>query len=333
MLIASIIIVNYNGESFLSNCFQSLEKQTMTDFEVILVDNASTDRSLEVINQTRDNVYPFSLKVILLDKNKGFAGGNIEGLQYTTGMFIALLNPDTEVEPLWIEELIKAMKTHSEVGICASKLITHTTNLIDSAGDGFATILKGYKRGEGKPAEEFNMSEFVFGACAGACLYRREMINEIGFLDEDFFLIHEDTDLNLRAQLAGWKCIYVPSAVVYHHVHASIGNMSDISIYYNLRNCDFVKIKNISLIVFIRNIIPILFSMVTEFFYFAIKHKKLFLYLKAKKEVISSFSTYYKKRKDIFKIKSVSDSYLQGLLTPIYEKGFFMSKVKKLLCQ
>ena len=122
------------------------------------------------------------------------------------------------------------------VGICASKLIVYGTNIIDSAGDGFSTSLKGFKRGEGENATLYNKRENVFGACAGAAIYRRKMIEEIGFLDEDFFLILEDTDLNLRAQRHEWKVLYVPEAIVFHKVGYSIGNKSDKSYYYALRN-------------------------------------------------------------------------------------------------
>jgi hypothetical protein len=327
----SVIIVNFNGKHFLTDCFQAIENQTFKEIEVILVDNNSTDGSKEIIKEIQ-NKFSFTLKCIFLDKNTGFTGGNIEGFKQATGDYILLLNPDTIADPHWIEQLIEAANNNPEVGIFASKLINYSTDLIDSAGDGYSTSLKGFKRGEGQPNTHFNDFEYVFGACAGACLYRREMLDEIGFFDEDFFLIHEDTDLNFRAQLIGWKCLYVPTAIVYHKVRSTIGHKSDTAIFYTLRNSDFVRIINVPLNLFIRNFFSLLIGTLTEFFYFSVKHRKLLTYLKAKREVIISIPKLYKKRRRIQKMRCIPVSYLQGRLTSIFEKKFFKNKFKKLLC-
>ena len=150
----------------------------------------------------------------------------------------------------WLEELVRQMDRDSRIGVCASKLMVYNSNRIDSAGDGYTRTLKGFKHGEGEESNKFNEQKFVFGACAGAALYRKEMLEQIGFLDEDFFLIHEDTDLNFSAQLAGWKVLYVPTAMVHHKVRSSIGIMSDMAVYYTLRNNEFVRIKNVPFGVF-----------------------------------------------------------------------------------
>ena len=118
---------------------------------------------------------------------------------------------------------------------------------MNSAGDGLTTAGVGFNRGLGQNAAQFDASEPVFGACGAAVLYRRRMLEEIGFLDEDFFLYDEDTDLNFRAQLAGWKCIYVPSAVVYHVANATAKRLSDLHVYYHTRNLEFVWMKNMPL--------------------------------------------------------------------------------------
>ena len=157
------------------------------------------------------------------------------------------------------------------------------------------------------------------------------MIEQIGFLDEDFFLIHEDTDINYRAQLAGWKVFYVPTAIVHHKVRSSIGTMSDLAVYYTLRNSEFVRIKNVSFVVFLRCFPEFLFGIVSEFFYFAIKHKKFKLYLKAKKDALKMFPLMWKKRKIIMKTRKVNNRYLLGLMTPIWQKDFFKAKLGKFL--
>ncbi len=326
----SIIIVTHNSSATIEECLLALKHQTFSDFEVILVDNSSRDNTVETVEVLKSRLgYPF--KLIGLKQNKGFAGGNVEGLRYANGEFIALLNPDTEPDKRWLEELVIAITSKHDIGIFASKLIVSGTDIIDSAGDGFSTSLKGFKRGEEESIFSYNKSEYVFGACAGAALYRREMLDEIGFLDEDFFLIHEDTDLNIRAQLFGWKVIYVPEAVVYHKVRSSIGKMSDMAVYYTLRNSELVRIKNIPFTVFLWCLPAFIPGIMTEFFYFTIKYRKLRLYLKAKFDALKMFPIMLKKRRQIMKNKKTSNVYLLSIMTSVWERKFFKSKFSKLL--
>lgn len=328
----SIIIVNYNGQKIIIDCLKALDKQSFQDFEIIVVDNHSSDNSLYEINIfLQQSPLSARVKLIVLDKNTGFPGGNIKGLQCASGQYIALLNNDTEADEHWLEELFSAMNSNPEVGICGSKLIVYGTETIDSAGDGFATSFKGFKRGEGEQASFYDKREFVFGACAGAALYRRAMLDEIGFLDEDFFLIHEDTDLNLRAQLAGWKVLYVPTAVVHHKVRSSIGHMSDMAVYYTLRNSEFVRIKNIPLSFFLRCLPTFVLGTISEFFYFAIKHGRPFLYFRAKLAALQMLPAMLRKRKAIMKAKRASNRDIMAIMTPVFEKKFFKSKLRKLL--
>ena len=249
----SIIVINYNGKGFIANCFEALGRQCFEEFEIVIVDNGSLDDSLYQIKRfLKESSIGSLVKLIPRNKNKGFAGGNLEGLKHTNGEYVALLNNDTEPDEKWLEELVKAMDSNPEVGICASKLIVYGSDIVDSAGDAYSRSLKGFKRGEEDGWKKFDRQEYVFGACAGTALYRREMLGEIGFFDKEFFLIYEDTDLNFRAQLYGWKVLYVPTAIVHHKVRCTIGKMSDMPIYYTLRNSEFVRIKNIPFGVFIR---------------------------------------------------------------------------------
>lgn len=328
----SILITNYNGSVFILPCLESLAEQSFRDFEIIFIDNNSTDDSLIKANEViKELSFKFPISIITLHKNLGFTGGNTEGFRSSRAEYIALLNNDTEVDRIWLQEFVNTMDSNPEVGICASKLLIYGTQTIDSAGDGYATTLKGYKRGEGESSGKYRNDEFIFGACAGAALYRRKMLDEIGFFDEDFFLIHEDTDLNLRAQLSGWKVKYVPSAVVHHKVRSTIGHMSDIAVYYTLRNSEFVRIKNIPLPVFFRYLPEYLLGQIFEFFYFGIKHRKVHLYLKAKRDVLMSFRRMMKKRKEVMKLKKVENAYLCSMMTSFWSKEFFSTKVKKFI--
>ncbi len=328
----SVIIVNYNGKGAIIDCLKALGKQSYQDFEILIIDNASTDNSLdEIIKFLKAGPLSSSMKLIPLNKNTGFTGGSLEGLRHAHGEYIALLNNDTEADRGWLAELVKAMDTDSKSGICASKMIVHGTDIIDCAGDGFSTSLKGFGEGEQQKSFLYNDKGYVFGACGGAALYRRKMIEEIGFFDEDFFLIHEDIDLNFRAQLNEWKVLYVPTAIVYHKVRSSIGHMSDIAVYYTLRNSEFVRIKNIPLAIFIRCFPEFVIVILAEFIYFVIKHKRVRLYFKAKIDAVIMFTGMLKKRSVIMKSRKANNRYLLSIMTPIWQKNYLRAKLKKFL--
>jgi len=178
----SLIIVNWNGKPFLNECLSTLSHQTYSPYEIIVVDNGSTDGSGDFLRQKFPHV-----QLVQLTENHGFAGGNAKGLEVATGEYIALLNNDTRVEEFWLETLIQPMLDDSAIGICASKLIVNATGKLESAGDGLTTWGVGLKRGFEQDPGLYTAKGQVFGASAAACLYRREMLDAIGFLDEDFF--------------------------------------------------------------------------------------------------------------------------------------------------
>ncbi len=327
----SILILNYNGGNLTQECLRALMFQTFRDFEIIVIDNGSSDDSLRAIQEFLAlSSSSTAAKLIPLKSNTGFSGGNIEGMKYARGEYIALLNNDTEPDRLWLEELVKAMNTHPEAGICASKMLVYGTGIIDSAGDGFSTLLKGFKHGEGEEAERYSVQKYVFGACAGAALYRRSMIEDIGFLDENFFLIHEDTDLNFRAQLYGWKVVYVPTAVVGHKVRSSIGHMSDMAVYYTLRNSEFVRIKNVPFNLLMRCLPEFILGSIAEFMYFAVKYGKAKMFFKAKRDALRMLPEMLRERKQIMKNKKMSDKYLAEVMTPVWSREILRSKARKL---
>jgi GT2 family glycosyltransferase len=327
----TVIVLNYNGSSLTIECLKALERQSFRDFDVVVVDNGSSIDSLDTLKKFFLEAPPsIEISLLPLQKNLGFSGGNNRALELSTGEFIALLNNDTEPEPNWLAEIVSAMETDPTIGICASKMLVFGTDVIDSAGDGFLRSLKGYKRGEGECKSNYCIKEFVFGACAGAALYRKAMINTIGFLDEDFFLIHEDTDINLRSQIAGWKVLFVPTAIVYHKVRSSIGRHSDTETFYTLRNSYLVKIKNIPLRILIYCLPEVLISTFMEFIYFGFKHRQTKLYFKAIGSAIVLTSKMLQKRKIILARKQVSDRYLRSMLVPVFGKGVLRAKLRKL---
>jgi GT2 family glycosyltransferase len=236
---ASIVIPNWNGACHLPTCLDSLRRQNYADFEVIVVDNGSTDASLELLE--RD--YP-EVKVVALPENRGFAGGVNVGIREARGEIVAVFNNDAEADPRWLEELAKALARHPEAGMATPKvLLFDQRDVINSAGDFYGVDGVPGNRGVWQRDEgQFDREEYVFGAAGVAAAYRRAMLDEVGLFDEDIFFLCEDVDLVWRAQLAGWKCVYVPEAVVYHKLSATGGGK--IASYYCGRNFIYVIAKN-----------------------------------------------------------------------------------------
>jgi GT2 family glycosyltransferase len=237
--VLSIIIPNWNGGRFLPTCLDALQRQTYPHLETIIVDNASTDGSQELI-RTR---YPW-VRLVELSENRGFTGACNAGLATAHGAYVALLNNDTEVDEGWAAAVVDAFTRHPDAGSIASKmLLFDKRDHIHTAGDYFTTDGRAGNRGVWqRDAGQYDREEYVFSACGGSSAYRRAMLDEIGLLDDDFFFSGEDVDLGWRAQLAGWRCLYTPAAVVYHHLSATGGGVT--ASYYDGRNLIFILVKN-----------------------------------------------------------------------------------------
>ncbi len=322
----SIIVVNWNGRHFLKECLTSLNRQTYTHYEIILVDNGSNDSSVEFVHDNFPRV-----KTVQLVENKGFAGGNIKGMEVSKGDFIVLLNNDTRVDKQWLENLIQPMRGDSALGMCASKLIVEATGTIDSAGDCLTTWAVGFKRGFGQDPDSYFPEKNVFGACAAAALYRRTMLDDIGFLDEDFFFNDEDTDLNFRAQLGGWKCAYVPSAVVHHKVNATIGKLSDEHVYFHVRNLEFLWIKNMPTGLMIRFAHHKVLQEIGSFFYLCLRHRKWSAFFRGKRDALRMLPVMLKKRREVQSKKRVTNHYIQMMLMPIFNKELIRQKFQQFI--
>ena len=237
--LATLIIPNWNGALHLPVCLQSLRAQTQRDFEVILVDNASTDASLPLL--ARD--FP-EVRVIRLARNHGFAGACNVGLRAGQGGVLILLNNDTECAPTWLAEVLAAFERHPQAGSVASKmLLFDRRDTLHAAGDFFRLDGTPGNRGVWQP----DTGQFPEGPCfsanGGSAAYRRALLDDIGLLDEAFYFSCEDVDLGWRAQLRGWPAIYAPRAVVYHKLSATGGGVT--ASYYNGRNFLFLLAKDV----------------------------------------------------------------------------------------
>ena len=305
----SVIVVNWNGRHHLDACLGALRGQTFADFEVILVDNGSTDGSAEFVR----SAHPW-VTLAPLPENRGFAGGNNEGIRRARGRYIALLNNDTEAEPDWLAELVAALERH-DVGFCASRVLFFAErDVLDSAGDYFASNGVAGKRGHLQEAGSYPELEEVFGACAAAALYRRSMLEDVGLLDEDFFLIFEDADLSFRARNAGYRCLYVPSARVYHKTNASIGTYSHTYVYYGQRNLELVYFQNMPLRPLIRHLPAHVFYGVLALAFFA-SRGRLWSFLCAKAAVLRRLPAILRKRRLVQARRVLSDAELERLFT------------------
>jgi GT2 family glycosyltransferase len=249
----SVIVLNYNGKAYLKKCLSTLHNQTYPNVEIILVDNGSSDGSVEFIREH----YTHWIRLIVSPENIGFAAGNNLGIRASKGKYIATLNNDTEADPYWLEELIKGMKVDERIGMCASKIyLSKDPYIIDSVGH--IIYRDGSNRGRGRLEEDkgqFSKEEEVFFPSACAALYSKKMLDEIGLFDESFFAYYEDADLGLRARLAGWKCIFLPRAIVYHKYSGTAGAYSPLKAYLVERNRIWMVTKNFPLSFFMLGIV------------------------------------------------------------------------------
>ncbi len=235
----SVIIVNWNGLRFLESCLNSLMAQTYAPVETIVVDNGSTDGSAVWVRTHIPDV-----RLIENNKNLGFGGGINVGNQASRGTYVMILNNDTRLDPHCLEELRRSIERDERYGACASKILLQDGGRIDAAGIVIYPDGLSIGRGRMEEGDLFDQEAEVFFASGGACLCRRQMLEDIGLFDEDFFAYAEDTDLGWRARLAGWRCIYAPKAVVHHLHSASSGTYSHLKAYLVERNRIWVAIKN-----------------------------------------------------------------------------------------
>jgi GT2 family glycosyltransferase len=236
----SVVIVNWNGEGLLRDCLNSLREQQFRDFETIVVDNGSEDGSVALV---RDQ-YP-EARLVTLSRNLGFAAGSNAGIAVAAGSCIALLNNDTKAAPGWLAELARVVRQDPSVGMWASKILSmDEPDVIDNVG--LLLYWDGTGRGKGRQERDngqYDRAEEVFfpSGCAG--LYSRELLDAVGLLDEEYFAYADDVDLGLRGRLAGWRCVTVPSAKVYHKYSASSSAYSPFKAFLVERNRVWVMLK------------------------------------------------------------------------------------------
>ena len=247
MVKSTVVIPNYNGIKYIEACLESLFAGTTTDFEVIMVDNASTDGSLELVKEKFPQV-----SLIENQENTGFDKAVNQGILASKTPYVILLNNDTKVELAFVHELEKMMEQDKSLFSASAKMIAlHDKDKMDDAGDFYCALGWAFAKGKGKNPTLYQKSYDVFAACAGAAIYRRECFEEIGLFDENHFAYLEDIDIGYRAQLYGYRNCFAPNAVVYHAGSATSGSRynafktklaSQNSIYLVYKNMPFLQI-------------------------------------------------------------------------------------------
>jgi GT2 family glycosyltransferase len=228
--LASVIVPSFNGAHLLPACLDSLAAQSHPNLEVIVADGASTDGTSELLDQR----YP-TVRLVRLRRNLGFTGNVNAGLRAARGEVLCLLNNDAQADADWVGACVESLALHTEIGSVASKVLYADGRTINSAGDLLGRDGAPRQRGNGQlDSPEWSASANVFGASGGAAAFRRAMLEDVGLLDEQFFMYLEDVDLAFRSQLRGWSCRYEPAAHVRHLGGASGGGK--LESFYNGRN-------------------------------------------------------------------------------------------------
>jgi len=307
----AVIVVNYNGGDMLLRCLHDLAGQTWPAFKVIVVDNASSDDSMRRAEQKYPHIH-----AVRLETNVGFAMGNNIGAEFALECsWIACLNPDAYAYPDWLSNLMRAAQAHPEFAMFGSKLmLAPRPDRLDGTGDIYHVCGAAWRRDHRrKLADGHHVEEEIFAPCAAAALYRRDAFDAAGGFDNDFFCFFEDVDLAFRMRLLGYRCLYVPSAIVHHVSSAITGFQSDFTVYHGHRNLVWTFFKNMPLPLFLAFLpLHILLNMASIVLY-TFKGQPLII-LKSKWDAIRGLRSAWRKRGLIQSGRRVSSRVLLRLM-------------------
>jgi len=329
--LVSVVIVTWNSARYLSRCLDALVGQVFTNFEVILIDNGSTDGCLDAVENYRPAL---RLRVERLGENRGFAAANNFGAHMAGGQWLALLNSDAFPEPDWLGKLLEAAENNPEFSFFASRqLQANASHLLDAAGDAFHISGLAWHHYGSWPAAQFGLKTLeVFSSCAAAALYSLRAFLQVGGFDEDFFSYSEDVDLGCRLRLQGYRCLYVPEAIVHHIGSATFGVQSDFALYHYHRNFIWSFVQNMPSSLLWEALPSHVVANFIYVLYYTLRGRGGVLW-KAKMDALHGLTHALRKRREIQKSRSGSNKELlrtmeRGPLQP-YILGFQMRKIRR----
>jgi GT2 family glycosyltransferase len=322
----TIIIPNYNGLHFMEPCFDALAKQTYQDYELLVVDNGSTDGSPEWLKE-------HGIPSILLPTNTGFSGAVNEGILAAKTDYVILLNNDTEPEPDYVAEILKAIEASPRIFSVSPKMIQlYHKDLMDDGGDMYSIMGWAYQRGVGQEIERYDRPCHVFSACAGAAIYRRSVFDEIGLFDEMHFAYLEDIDVGYRAKIAGYYNRYCPTAQVYHVGSGTSGSKYNaFKVRLAARNNVYLNYKNMPAPQLLVNSLPIAAGIFGKYMFF----RKLGFAKEYVGGILEGVRTCHKtkkvpyRRQDFFNYLAIEWELIYGAALYIYE--FSRRQVRKVI--
>jgi len=309
----TVAVLSYDGRHLLEVILPSLARQRFRDFEVVVVDNGSRDDTAEWLREH----WP-GAGIVSLPENIGVAAALNVCARAGRGELLGLFNNDLELEPDCLGELVAALREHPSAGWAAAKLRDfQRRELLDGAGDVFTWAATGGRRGHGERDQgQYDTPQAIFGACGGAALYRRSVLEEVGQFDEDFFAFYEDVDWNLRAQLAGFSCRYVPTAVVYHMGSATIGRgLSDFTRYHIWRNTLWIIAKDLPAGALLRHAHQLALGQLVNLAV-AARDRKLGIWLRVWRDALRGLPRVMRKRREVQARRRIGLRELEAIVGP-----------------
>jgi GT2 family glycosyltransferase len=302
----TIVIPNWNTQRWLPGCLNGLRAQTYRDFQIVLVDNGSTDDSLTLLKDQ----YP-EVKILAFNENRGFAAAVNAGIKQSASDYVVLLNVDTLPQPTWLGSLIEVIEQSSlDVGGLASKMLSlDNPDLIDDAGNTLSWYGTACKRGLRQPVSAYTQQEEVFSTSGGASLYRRTFLEDVGYFDENFVSYLEDVDLGLRGRLLGYRYLYVPTAKVLHQWSGSRIPRPKY-VYLCTRNRLALLIKNIPWPLLLKHSPTLLYGQL----YFFLVYKKPFYSLAGLISILTALPQFLQQRQIIQRRKKISNKVLENMI-------------------
>ena len=318
----SIIVLNWNGERYLGRCLDAIAAQTFRDYEVLVLDNASTDGSVEEVSAR----WP-TFQLVRFNQNLGFAVGNNRGAQIARGRWVALLNNDAFPEPEWLANLVHAAQKQTEFSFFSSRLVyAEDTNLTQDTGDVYHVSGFAWPRDNNRPVQSAQLqSGEVFSPCAAAALYDRKAFLEVGGFDEQFASHYEDVDIGFRLRLRGYRCLYVPEAVVAHVGSASYGRESDRTVYQVQRNVVWAYLANMPGWLFWKYLPAHLFANLVFLIYYSLRGQWRAVWM-AKWHAARAIPALLQKRKQIQSSCRVSNAEIERALDHSWFGPFILGK-------